>query len=156
MSEEATDQSTSEAEQPQQEEQRQDDATFTQAAVDELIGKVRSEERRKATSRYGDYDDLKTKATELEETQARLAEVQALADAVPSQVTESLRNHIVDIHQIDEETADLFLTATDPDRLLKQAAALVNKRTPRPNPAQSEQPDDAPAGDWLRASLRGK
>lgn len=48
-------------------------------------------------------------------------------DSVPSLVADALRSHLVELHQIDTEDAELFLTATDPELLLKQVARFVGK-----------------------------
>lgn len=132
----------------------QAEQTFTQADVDRIV-KERAERMYRKRLGDADLDDLKVKAGELEPLQAELAAAKAEAEAVPAKVTEALREHLMALHEVDEETADLFLTATDPERLIKQVSALVQRqRQPRPNAAQTEQPDDAPQGDWLRASLQ--
>lgn len=128
--------------------------TFTQADVDRIV-KERAERMYRRRVGDADLDDLKAKADALEPLQAELDAAKDAADSVPAKVTAALREHLMALHEVDEETADLFLTATDPERLIKQVSALVQRqRQPRPNAAQTEQPDDAPQGDWLRASLQ--
>ncbi|MGW5316728.1 hypothetical protein [Nocardia thailandica] len=63
--------------------------------------------------------------TETEKLNARLKQAEAEAASVPAKVAEALKQHLVDTSQIDKETADLYLTATDPELLLKQAAGLA-------------------------------
>lgn len=62
--------------------------------------------------------------TETEKLNARLKTAEAEAASVPAKVAEALKQHLVSTSQIDKETADLYLTATDPELLLKQAAGL--------------------------------
>lgn len=81
------------------------------------------------------------KLSELEESQKTQAQkdadrVKAAEDevaSVPAKVAEALKTHLVELHKIDAEEAELFLTATDPDQLLKQVAALVAKSGKRKN-----------------------
>jgi hypothetical protein len=46
---------------------------------------------------------------------------------VPTVVAQQLRTHLVGLHGIDKEDADLFLTAADPETLLKQVDRLVGR-----------------------------
>lgn len=88
--------------------------------------------------------DLKGKAarlSEIEEAQKsdaekaadRIAKAEAEAASVPSKVADALKTHLVSLHEISEEDAELFLTATDPDVLLKQVTRLVGQTTKRKN-----------------------
>lgn len=82
--------------------------------------------------------DLKSKAArlaEIEEAQKsdsekfadRIAKAEAEMASVPSKVAESLKTHLVALHEISEEDSELFLTATDPELLLKQVTRLVGQ-----------------------------
>jgi len=81
------------------------------------------------------------KLAELEESQKTQAEkdadkvrkAEAEVASVPAKVAEALKEHLVALHKIDAEEAELFLTATDPEQLLKQVAALVAKSGKRKN-----------------------
>ncbi|MBI3226622.1 MAG: hypothetical protein HYZ39_16370 [Mycolicibacterium cosmeticum] len=81
------------------------------------------------------------KLAELEESQKTQAQkdadrVKAAEDEVanvPAKVAEALKTHLVALHKIDAEEAELFLTATDPDQLQKQVAALIAKSGKRKN-----------------------
>jgi hypothetical protein len=109
--------------------------------------------------------ELKAKASRLDEIEeAQKSEAEKVADrlakadsevaGIPSRVTEALKAHLVVLHEIADEDAELFLTATEPETLLKQVDRLVGqgKRkhvVPRegrtPNPAPTD-----PTRDFLR------
>lgn len=55
--------------------------SFTQADVDKIIGKTRTEERRKAAEKYADYDDLKAKAGQSTTLEERVAQIESTAKA---------------------------------------------------------------------------
>ncbi|WP_100523253.1 hypothetical protein [Mycobacteroides abscessus] len=57
----------------------------------------------------------------------RLAEAEAEAAQAPSRVAGLLKGHLVSLHQIDGEDAELFLTADEPELLLKQVARLLSR-----------------------------
>lgn len=89
-----------------------------------------------------DYDDLKAKAAKLDEIEQankseiekandRVAKAEAEAAKVPSLVAGQLREHLAKLHAIDSEDAELFLTATDPELLLKQADRLLARGSQR-------------------------
>jgi hypothetical protein len=116
--------------------------------------------------------ELKSKASRLDEIEEaqkseaekvadRLAKADAEVAGIPSKVCEALRAHLIKIHEIDQEDAELFLTATEPDLLLKQADRLIGQsgkrnrnivpregRNPNPNPTD-------PTRDFLR-SINGQ
>lgn len=88
--------------------------------------------------------DLKSKAArlaEIEEAQKSdaektadwIAKAEAEAASVPSKVADALKTHLVALHEISDEDAELFLTATDPDVLLKQVTRLVGQTGKRKN-----------------------
>jgi hypothetical protein len=88
--------------------------------------------------------DLKGKAarlSEIEEAQKsdaeksadRIAKAEAEASTVPTKVAGALKAHLVALHGITDEDAELFLTATDPDVLLKQVTRLVGQTGKRKN-----------------------
>ena len=111
--------------------------------------------------------ELKAKASrldEIEESQKseaekvadRLAKADADVAAIPQRVCEALKAHLIKIHEIDQEDAELFLTATDPELLLKQADRLVGQSGKRKNivPREGRTPNPAPSDpsrDFLRA-----
>lgn len=108
---------------PEQQEQ-----TFTQADVDKLVSKVRGEERRKASEKFADYDELKTKADGAKTVVQQLAD---LKDQLSASNARALRSDIAAKHGISAEDRDLFLTGTDEDTLTAQATRLAAKETDR-------------------------
>jgi hypothetical protein len=89
-----------------------------------------------------DYDDLRMKAarldeieqankTEVEKANERATKAEAEVATVPSLVAGQLREHLVKLHKIDSEDAELFLTASDPEPLLKQVDRLLAQGSQR-------------------------
>ena len=115
--------------------------------------------------------ELKAKASrldEIEESQKseaekvadRLAKADAEVAGIPSKVCDALKDHLIKIHEIDQEDAELFLTATEPDLLLKQVDRLVGQSGKRKNivPREGRNPNPAPTDptrDFLR-SINGQ
>ncbi|CQD07255.1 hypothetical protein BN970_01365 [Mycolicibacterium conceptionense] len=88
--------------------------------------------------------DLKGKAAQLaaiEEAQKsdaekaadRIAKAEAESASVPAKVAAALKEHLVGLHQIDADDAELFLTAEEPDVLLKQVTRLLDRSDKRRN-----------------------
>lgn len=109
---------------PDQGGDQQQETSFTQAQVDELMAKVRNEERRKAASKYADYDDLKAQAGEKKSADERIA---ALEKEIQDSKHEALRRRVQAAHGISDEAAELLLTGTDEDTLIAQAKALAER-----------------------------
>lgn len=63
--------------------------------------------------------------SDAEKAADRIAKAEAEAATVPNKVADALRGHLIEMHSIDPQDAELFLTATDPELLLKQVARLV-------------------------------
>lgn len=89
-----------------------------------------------------DYDELRTRAarldeieqankSEIEKANDRASKAEAEAAKVPSLVAGQLREHLAKIHEINDEDAELFLTATDPELLLKQVDRLLARGSQR-------------------------
>lgn len=103
---------------------------FTEGDPAWLAGRL---ERERA--KFADYDDLKAKASKLDEIeQASKSELEkAVARAEQAEkersdaLTQSLRWKVAAKHGIADEDAELFLTATDEDTLTKQAERLAGK-----------------------------
>jgi hypothetical protein len=104
------------------------DTTFTQADVDKLVSKVRGEERRKASEKFADYDELKTKADGAKTVEDQLAD---LAKKHAAAETRALRSDIAAAHGISKEDRDTFLTGTDEETLTRQATRLAEMATDR-------------------------
>ena len=62
------------------EESGESQPTLPQSEVDKIVAKVRAEERRKASERFKDYDDLKAKAGEKQTLEERIAEAEKRAE----------------------------------------------------------------------------
>lgn len=86
--------------------------------------------------------ELKAKAARLDEIEEatkseaekaadRISKAEAEAASVPAKVADALRTHLVALHGIDADDAELFLTATEPELLLKQVARLVGQSDKR-------------------------
>lgn len=123
---------------------------------------------RLARAKPTDYDDLKTKAARLDELElANKSEVDKAKDAaakaaaevatVPAKVADALRTHLIGLHEISTEDAELFLTATNPELLIKQAERLVANHADRkthgnrvPREGQISKPVDDDRRDFLR------
>lgn len=89
-----------------------------------------------------DYDELKAKAARLDELEeASKSEIQKAIDrataaeaeaaTVPAKVAAALRDHLIELHDIDKDKADLFLTGSEPDLLLRQVKALIGTESDR-------------------------
>lgn len=84
--------------------------------------------------------------------------------SVPRKVAAALRDHLVQIHQISDEDAALFLTSDDPETLLKQVTRFVQRTaaveaaptTPKPDLSQGGQQAPALNSDALEAALKAK
>jgi len=106
----------------------------TQADFDRIISDRVTRERAK----FADHADLKVKAakfdalevsnlTESEKTAQRLSAADAEVAKVPAKVADALRTHLIALHEIDADDAELFLTANDPELLLKQVQRLIGR-----------------------------
>ena len=110
--------------------------TFTQEEVNALVGQARTEERRKVTSRFADYDDLKARAEGARTVEDRMADLERqLTDANAA----TLRLRIAGEHGIstkrgpngEPSDADLFLTGADENTLVAQAQRLAQREADR-------------------------
>jgi uncharacterized protein YaiL (DUF2058 family) len=92
--------------------------------------KAREQEKRAkdnaaAAKRLVELEDAQK--TEAERAAERVAKAEAEVATVPAKVSEALRKHLIELHEIDQADADLFLTATDPDVLLKQVGRWLQR-----------------------------
>jgi hypothetical protein len=96
--------------------------------------------------------------TDAEKTADRISKAEAEAASVPSKVSDALRTHLVALHGIEAEDAELFLTAQDPELLLKQVDRLVGqsgKRKTQGNVVPREGKTSSTAGsDDMRGFAR--
>ncbi|WFR66631.1 hypothetical protein P9139_18075 [Curtobacterium flaccumfaciens] len=127
---------------------------FTQEDVDKLVSKARGEEKRKASERYADYDELKTKAAGAQTVEQQLADLQKqLSDSN----ARALRSDIAAAHGITAEDRDLFLTGTDEETLTAQAKRLADREADRKkqgNRAPNEGKNPLLKADDERAAVR--
>ncbi|MBF6189432.1 hypothetical protein [Nocardia farcinica] len=76
-----------------------------------------------AAKRLAEIEDAQKSETQ------KAADAKAKAEAelasVPAKVADALREHLVKLHKISDEDAELFLTAADPELLIKQVTRLV-------------------------------
>lgn len=103
---------------------------LTQSEVDRIVAKAKADERRKATERFADYDELKAKAGEKQTLEERIAEMEQRAQQAEAT---TLRSDIAIEFGISKEDRDLFLTATDEDTLRAQAKRLADRDADRKN-----------------------
>lgn len=67
-------------------------------------------------------------AAEAKKTDAeKIAGLQAQVEGLPKQVAAGLREHLVELHGIDKDDAELFLTGDTPELLLKQVTRLLDQ-----------------------------
>jgi hypothetical protein len=93
-------------------------------------GKAREQERRakENASAADELSQLKdAQKTQAERDADRVKKAEAEVEAIPSKVAEALKAHLVARHQIAAEDAELFLTATEPELLLKQVDRLLGQ-----------------------------
>lgn len=115
-----------------------DTDNFTPITSQEEFDKALKPRLERERSKYGDYKDLKEKASkydeleqanksEIEKATERVAKAEAEVATLPAKVAEALREHLVALHEISAEDAELFLTATDPELLVKQVNGLIGR-----------------------------
>lgn len=104
------------------------------------LNKVIADRVQRERAKYSDYKDVKTKAaeydklaeankSEIDKAMDRVTKAEAEVAAVPSKVADALRAHLVALHEIDADDAELFLTANDPELLLKQVTRLTGRES---------------------------
>jgi hypothetical protein len=112
---------------------------FRPITSQEDLQRVLHERLQRERAKYADYKDVKAKASKLDEIEQankseidkamdRVTKAEAEVSTVPAKVADALRSHLVALHEIDADDAELFLTANDPDLLLKQVARLTGRK----------------------------
>lgn len=96
--------------------------------------KAREQEKRAkdnatAATRLAEIEDAQK--SETEKTADRIAKADAEVASVPNKVADALREHLVALHEIDKDDAELFLTGTEPELLLKQVTRLLGQSDKR-------------------------
>ena len=118
----------------------------------------RAKEGAKAATELAQIKDAQK--SDAEKAADKLAAAQAEVDAIPAKVADALREHLVSLHSIAADQAELYLTAADPELLLKQVAGLVDmgkrksNRVPREGQSTKTAADDQMAE--FTAGLFGK
>lgn len=105
----------------------------------------RAKENAEAAKRLAELEDAQK--SESEKVADRIAKAEAEVASVPTKVADALRQHLVALHEIDEDDAELFLTATDPELLLKQVSRLVGQSDKRTNRVPREGATPQPKAD---------
>ncbi|MGH3367700.1 MAG: hypothetical protein ACRDOY_10895 [Nocardioidaceae bacterium] len=128
--------------------------------VDFWKQKAREQEKRAkdnadAAKRLGELEDAQK--SESERAADRIAKAESEAATVPAKVADALREHLVALHEIDKDDAELFLTADDPELLLKQVTRLIGqsgkrKKSNNVSPREGEIP--TPGTDRKREFVR--
>lgn len=98
--------------------------------VDFWKGKAREQEKRakanaSAADELAQLKDAQKSQAEKDADKIKAAEAEVAG--IPAKVAESLKEHLVARHDIAAEDAELFLTATDPELLLKQVDRLLGQ-----------------------------
>ncbi len=160
MSEQAAEAAATGTEATEQTEQQKPSET-----VDFWKQKAREQEKRAkenadAAKRLTALEDAQK--SETEKAADRIAKADAEVASVPAKVADALREHLVTLHKIDNEDAELFLTATEPDLLLKQVTRLLARsdeksaaQKQRGNHVPREGNNPQPGTDDMREFTRG-
>ncbi len=101
----------------------------------------RAKDNAAAAKRLAEIEEAQK--SEAQKAADRVSKAEAEVATVPAKVAAALRDHLVELHQIDKDRAELFLTATDPDLMLKQVAGLIGesgKRKPNHVPREGNSP----------------
>ena len=140
-----TDTPDSEVIEPVEAEEQQHELLPDDHPIVRKMSKLRNENRdlRSKAARLAEIEEAQK--TETEKAADKIAKAEAELAAIPAQVAEALRIHLVALHEIDPEDAELFLTATDPDLMLKQVTRLLGQDKRRKNhvPREGQTPHTA-------------
>lgn len=119
----------------------------------------RAKENADAAKRLTEIED--SQKSEAEKTADRIAKADAAVATIPNQVADGLREHLIALHEIEADDAELFLTGTDPELLLKQVSRLLAQKNEQSdtqkkkgNKVPSEGGRPTPTTDQKRAFLR--
>lgn len=129
---EATTETASEAASTTESEKKSEQQPKPAETVDFWKQKAREQEKRAkenadAAKRLAEIEDAQK--SESEKVADRIAKAEAEVAAVPTKVAAALRDHLVALHKISDEDAELFLTASEPELLLKQIDRLAERES---------------------------
>ena len=120
------------------------------AAVEKIAAKIRSEERRKVSEKYADYDDLKKRAEGATTLEDRVAEIERQAKAAEER---ALRAEVANAKGLTANQAKRLIGSTkeeleaDADELLKDIEARESERKKRGNRVPDEGKPPSKSGD---------
>lgn len=98
---------------------------FTPPASQEELNRIIDKRLERERAKFADYEDLKAKAARVEAAEDALKQAQQVADEKVQSLTGQLtRAQIQAKYKISDDDAELFLTASDAERLEAQAKAL--------------------------------
>lgn len=123
-----------------------DTVEFWKTKAREQEGRAKSNAA--AAKRLAELEDAQKSVTE--KAADRMTQAEALEAAIPTKVAEGLRAHLVELHKIDKDDAELFLTATEPELLLKQVTRLLDqsgRRRKNHVPREGENPNAGTTSD---------
>lgn len=161
MSEQTAEATATETEASNTEQQQAEKQPKPTETVDFWKQKAREQEKRAkenadAAKRLGELEDAQK--SESERAADRIAKAEAEAASVPNKVADVLREHLIDLHEIDKDDAELFLTANDPELLLKQVTRLIGQSDKRkksnnvsPREGEIPTPGSDPKRDFVRS-----
>lgn len=115
---------------------------YTPPATQQDLDRIITERVKRVESKFADVKDARAKAaeydklveankSEAQKAQERITAAEAEVASIPAKVSAALRDHLVALHEINAEDAELFLTATDPELLLKQVSRLTGRESTR-------------------------
>lgn len=132
MSEQTTETPTDTEQTPQAGTEQQQDQPKTFDA--DYVANLRKEAAKYRTEAKANADAAKKLAeieeankSEIDKALDRVTKAEAEVASLPARVADALKAHLVTLHEINDEDAELFLTANDPDLLLKQVARLTQR-----------------------------
>lgn len=114
----------------------------------------RAKENADAAKRLAEIEDAQK--SESEKVADRIAKAEAEVASVPTKVADALREHLVALHEIEKDDAELFLTANEPELLLKQVTRLLGQSDKRkkthvvPGEGKTRTSSSDPKRDFLR------
>lgn len=156
MSEQNTEATETGAEGTEQQSQQQDLPADHPLVKTLAAQKAAIKELKSKASRLDELEEAQK--SEAEKVADRISKAEAEAASVPARVADALRSHLVALHNIDADDAELFLTATEPEVLLKQVARLVDSSDKRQKknhvPREGANPS-APGSNDMREFARG-
>lgn len=104
-----------------------------------------------------ELDALKqAQMSEADKAAARIEKAESEAASVPTKVADALREHLVELHEIEKDDAELFLTGADPALLLKQVTRLLGQSDSRkkqnhaPKEGTTPKPTDSEEATFVR------